>query len=133
MDGGRSCCCFHMKYAHKICGLATLCFYFFPSYDRSIEGGPLCKLRSRLLVAAGGSLRFGCQHPAPRRIRSRGHSFRIAPPIIKYSFEVYMQKERDSKPSPDKKLNIEKWPGVGPIKKNLRLTQNRCFSLVGLH
>ena len=33
---------------------------------------------SRLLVAGGGSLRFGCQHPAPRRIRSRGHPFRIA-------------------------------------------------------
>ena len=43
----------------------------------SIEGGALCKLRSRLLVAGGGSLRFGCQHPAPRRIRSRGHPFRI--------------------------------------------------------
>ena len=28
---------------------------------------------NRLLVAAGGSLRFGCQHPEPRRIRSRGH------------------------------------------------------------
>ena len=32
---------------------------------RSIEGGALCKLRSRLVVAAGGSRRFGCQHPAP--------------------------------------------------------------------
>ena len=45
---------------------------FFPLYDRRIESGPLCKLRSRLLVAAGGSLRFGYQHPAPRRIRRRG-------------------------------------------------------------
>ena len=33
---------------------------------------------SRLLAAAGGSLRFGCQHPAPRRIRSRGNPLRIA-------------------------------------------------------
>ena len=51
----------------------------FPLYDeRSLEGGALCKLRSRLLAAAGGNLRFGCQHPAPRRIRSRGHPFRVA-------------------------------------------------------
>ena len=38
-----------------------------------------CYVRgSRLQVATGGSIRFGCQHPAPRRIRSRGHPFRIA-------------------------------------------------------
>ena len=46
----------------------------FPLYEkRSIEGGALCKLRRRGLVAARGSLRFGCQHPALRGIRSRGH------------------------------------------------------------
>ena len=33
---------------------------------------------SRLLVAVGGSLRFGCQHSVPRRIRSSGgHPFGI--------------------------------------------------------
>ena len=47
--------------------------FFFRLYDRSIEAEALCKLRNRLLVAAGGSLRFGCQHHAPHRIRSRGH------------------------------------------------------------
>ena len=50
----------------------------FPLHDRNIEGGTLYKLRSQLLVADGGSLRFGCQHPAPQRIRSRGFPFRIA-------------------------------------------------------
>ena len=54
-----------------------LCYYFFPLHDRSVDDGPLCKFRSRLLVAAGGSLRFGGQHSAPQRFRSRGHPFRI--------------------------------------------------------
>ena len=49
-----------------------LCVTSFPLYGRSIEGVALCKLRSRLLVSAGGSLRFGCQHPAPRRTRAGG-------------------------------------------------------------
>ena len=54
----------HIKYIDKICGLAALRYYFFPLYDRSIEGVPICKLRNRLLVATGGSLRFGCQDSA---------------------------------------------------------------------
>ena len=77
---GSSCCWLHIKYKHKICGLVTLCYYFFPLY-RMIEASKVdhsAKLRSRLLVTASGSLRFGSQHPAPRRIRSRGHPFRIA-------------------------------------------------------
>ena len=57
---------------------ATIFVIYTSKYDRSIEGGPLCQLRCRLVVAAGGSLRFGCQHPAPPGIRSRGHPFRIA-------------------------------------------------------
>ena len=72
------------------------------------------KLRSRLLVAAGGSLRFGCQHPAPRHIRSRGHPFRFAAIDKKMSSEVYVQKERDSKPLVNNKSDIGKWPGLGP-------------------
>ena len=35
-------------------------------------------IRSRLVVAVGGSIHFVCQDPAPRRIGSRGHPFRIA-------------------------------------------------------
>ena len=35
-------------------------------------------VRSRLVVAAGGSIHFVRQDPAPRRIGSRGHPFRIA-------------------------------------------------------
>ena len=73
-----------------------LCVALFPLYDKSIEGGALCKLGVRLLVAAGGSLRFGCQHPAPQHIRSRGHPFAIAI-NRKYSFEVHVKRERDSK------------------------------------
>ena len=49
----------------------------FHLHGRSINGGSLCKLRNRLVVAVGASLRFGCQDPAPRRILSRGHPFRI--------------------------------------------------------
>ena len=44
-----------------------------------------------------------------------------------------MQKERDSKPSADKKPDIGKWPGVGPTNNSLRFTQNRCFILAGLY
>ena len=50
-----------------------------------------------------------------------------------YSFDVYVQNERDSKASVDMKPNIGRWPGVGPINKNVRLIQNRCFLLVGLN
>ena len=57
-------------------GHFVLQYYFFPLYDRIIEGGPLCKLRSRLLVAAGGSPRFGGQGSA--HSKQRGHLFRIA-------------------------------------------------------
>ena len=48
-----------MKYTHKrkpVCGLATLCYFFCFVLKRSFEGGTLCKLPSRLLVAAGGIL-----------------------------------------------------------------------------
>ena len=55
-----------------------LCVALFPLYDKSIEGGALCKLGVRLRVAAGGSLRFDYQHPAPQRIRLMGHPFRIS-------------------------------------------------------
>ena len=103
LDGGwMSCCgCLHIKYTHKLWGLATLCCYFFSFLWWSIEGRPRCKFRCRLAVAAGGNLRFGCQYPASLRIRSRGHPFRIAAVNKKYSFEVFAQKERDSKPSAD--------------------------------
>ena len=40
------------------------------------RGRSSCKLHSRLVVAAGGSLHFGCRDTASRRIRSRGHAFR---------------------------------------------------------
>ena len=33
----------------------------------------------------------------------------------------------------EKKPDIGKCPGVGPINKNVRLTPNRCFFLVGLY
>ena len=56
---------------------SPLLCYYIALHDRSIEGGALCKLRCRLM-AAGGSLRFVCQHPTPQRIRSRGRPFRIA-------------------------------------------------------
>ena len=55
----------HTKYVDR-----PLCANIFHLHDIRTEGGALyCtyKLRSRLLVAAGGSLRFGCQHPPPRR------------------------------------------------------------------
>ena len=56
-----------------------LCVTICDLYNRSIEGGALFfQLRSWLMVAAGGSLHFGCQHPVPRRIQSREHPFRIA-------------------------------------------------------
>ena len=48
---------------------------FFPLHERSIERGQLGMLRSRLRVTAGGRLCFGCQRPAPLRIRNRGHPF----------------------------------------------------------
>ena len=65
-----------MRYTQNMWIDHLLCVPIFRSYDGSIEGGAFCALRSRLLVAAGGSLRFGCRSPAPRRIR--GHPFRIA-------------------------------------------------------
>ena len=52
--------------------------------------------------------------------------------IRKYLFEVYVEKNRDSTPSVDKKPSIGKCPGVGPSNKNMRLTPNRRFLLVGL-
>ena len=84
------------RYTRNTCELATFVFTVnsFNLYHTSIEGGTLCKPSinsSRLLVAAGGSLRFGCQHPAPRRIRSRRHNFRIAAVNKKHSFEVYVK------------------------------------------
>ena len=55
-----------------------LCVTVFPLYDRSIEGGPLCKLRTVVGCRWLQALCFGCQHPAPWRIRSKGHPYRIA-------------------------------------------------------
>ena len=49
----------------------------FHTRQKRTEGSVLCKLRSRLLVTTAGSLRFDCQHPAPRSIRSRGHPLRV--------------------------------------------------------
>ena len=114
-----------MKYTHKkMCiGRLVLLFSLCVIKEASkVEHSASYVVGWLLVVAAGGSLCFGCPHPAPRRIRSQGHHFRIA--VNK--FEAYMQKERDSKPSVDEKPDIGKWPGVGPTNENLRFTPNRC-------
>ena len=104
----------------------------FSLHDRSIEGRSFCKLRSRLLVAAGGGLCFDCQHPTPRRIRSMGQPFRIAAVNKKIHVRSIRAKGHDSKPLADKKSDIGKRSGVGLTNENLRLAPNRCFSLAGL-
>ena len=101
----------------------------FPLHDRAPKVGHSASYvpGSRLLVAAGGSLRFGCQRPTPRCIRSSGHPFRIAINKEKYTYR------QDSKRSVDKKPDIGRWPGVGPTHNNLRLAPNRRFLLAGLY
>ena len=87
-----------MNYTQNIYGLATLGHYFsFCMMEASKVEHSASYVRSRLLVAAGGSLRFGCQHPATQHIRCRGHPFAIAAINRKYSFEVHVKRERDSK------------------------------------
>ena len=85
--------------------IGHLLLLFFPLYGRGIEG-------ARLLVAAGGSIHFGCQHPAPRRIRSREHPFRTATVNKNILVRSIRAKKRDSKPSADKKSDIGKWDGA---------------------
>ena len=120
----------------KILGGSAIFWYYFSFVcDESIEGGAICKLRSRLLVTAGGSLRFDCQHPATRRIRSRRHPFRIAAANKKILVRSISAKKRDSKPWVDKTPDIGKWSGVGSTHKNIRLTLeiNWCSLLAGLY
>ena len=94
-----------------------LCVTIFPLCDRSIEGGALCKLRIRLLVATISTSVHSKQGAPFQNSRRQQENT--------YSFEESMQNERDSKPSVKKKPNIGKWPSVGPlnIKSNLRLTE----------
>ena len=126
-----------MKYTQKyqVGGLATTYVYFFVFVRWSDRRWSTLQVSyqvpgSRLLVAGGGSLRFGCQHHAPRRIRSRGHPFIIAA-VNKKILAPYVKKNAIR--SVDKKPDIGKWPGVGPTSKNLRLTPNSCFLLAGLY
>ena len=58
--------------------LCVKCPFFLCMIGASKVDHSATYLRRRLLLAAGGSLRFGCQHPAPRRIRSSRHPFRVA-------------------------------------------------------
>ena len=45
----------HTKYVER-----PPCVTIFLLHDRIIDGGALCKPRSRLLVAPAGRVRFGC-------------------------------------------------------------------------
>ena len=56
--------------------LSTLCYGFICTMAEASKVA-LCKLRSRMLVAACGGLGFGFQHPAPRRIQRSGNLLRI--------------------------------------------------------
>ena len=107
----------------------------FPSYDKSTEGGALCNLRSsssRFLMAAGGSLRVGCQHPTPLGEFEAGGPFQNSRrQKRKYSLEVYVQKELDSK--------VDKKPDTGKsdlaLDQQIRIwgsLQNVGFLLAGL-
>ena len=73
LDGGWSCC-LHIKYTHNIRGLATLCYYLF---FRMIEISKVDHSAS-YVVGCWGLSAFFVSATRTRRIRSRGHPFRIA-------------------------------------------------------
>lgn len=110
---------------------------FIPSrsmIEASKVGHSASYVRSRLLVAAGGSLRFGCQHPAPRKIPRRGRPFRTTattkkPPARSTSIRV--RKSRLNNFS-EYKTRYRKvvWPWTSNM--SLVLTPKKRFLLVHL-
>ena len=100
----------------------------FALYDRSTEGGALCKLRTRS-VAGGCWWQSSFRLPTPRTsVHSKQWSLFQDSRHQQETRSKYTCR-RDSKRSDEKKPDIGKWRGVGPTHKNLRLTPNRCFLL----
>ena len=112
-------------------GLFVLLFVLCIWYDRSVEGGGLCRLRKvgcRWLLTAV----FISAASAPYLSAFEGgDTLSEKPPSIQNTRSKYICKNNKRRRfEPD----IEKWPGVGPTHtKNLRLTPKTCFLLTGLH
>ena len=85
LDGGWSCCCLHVKYTHKICGLATFCYFFFLCMVEVSKVLGCSWLLAGVFISAASTLHLGAFEA--------GSTLSERPPSIRtYSFEAYVQK-----------------------------------------
>ena len=118
----------------KMCGLATLCYYFAFCMIKAlkVEHSSLqvmyvvgCWwLLAAVFVWAARTPHLG--------VFEAGGTFQNTRRQYENSRSNYTCKN-DSKPSVNKKSDVGKGPGVGPTHKNLRLTPTACFLLASLY